>query len=114
MRKLFTFVFIISFLVSCDTNSPEKSINAGPGIRDTLSYPYKAIYSSDLVVPSHPENAQKVLTVWKMYENNQIDAMKPYYADTVTYDDANGNHYYGPSGALLELAKKEMEKLDSL
>ena len=45
-----------------------------------------------------------------MYENKQMDSMKPYYADTVTYDDANGNHYYGPSKGLLDIAKKENGK----
>src|SRR6266446_3316389 len=116
MKKLFAFIFIASVFVSCNTNSKENAINTGnnSSIRDTLTYPFKALYSSDLTVPSHPDYAQKVLTVWKMYENKQIDAMKPYYADTVTYDDANGNHFHGPSEGLLEIAKKEMEKLDSL
>src|SRR4030081_1973208 len=49
-----------------------------------------------------------------MFENKQIDAMKPYYADSVTYDDASGNHYYGPAEGLLAIAKNEMQKLDSL
>jgi len=40
--------------------------------------------------------------------------MKPFYADTVTYDDASGNHYHGPAEGLLAIAKKEMDKLDSL
>lgn len=40
--------------------------------------------------------------------------MKPYYADTVTQDDANGNHFHGTTEEPLELAKKEMEKSESL
>lgn len=116
MKRIFAFIFIVSIFVSCNTNSKENTANTGnnSNTKDTLTYPFKALYSSDLTVPSHPEYAQKVLTVWKMYENKQIDAMKPYYADTVTYDDANGNHFHGPSEGLLEIAKKEMEKLDSL
>jgi hypothetical protein len=49
-----------------------------------------------------------------MYENKEMDSMKSYYADTVIYDDANGNHFQGPSEGLLAIAKEEMAKLDSL
>jgi len=112
MKRIFLLLFIAFVFASCNSNSAEKNTKAD--IKDTLTYPYKATYSSDLAVSSHPEYSQKVLTVWKMYENKQIDAMKPFYTDTVTYDDANGNHYYGPSEGLLGIAKKEMEKLDSL
>ena len=115
MKNIFFLSIIVCVFFSCNTNSPQPTITPdNPTVKDSLIYPYKAIYSSDLTVPSHPEYAQKVLTVWKMYENKQMDSMKPYYADTVTYDDANGNHYYGPSKGLLDIAKKEMEKLDSL
>jgi hypothetical protein len=114
--KIPAFVINILFLFACNANTQESSpvTNIKPNQADTISYPFKALYSSDLTVPSHPENAQKVLTVWKMYENKQFDAMKPFYADTVTYDDANGNHFHGPADGLLEIAKKEMFKLDSL
>ena len=116
MKRISGLLFFISIVVSCNTNSKEDAANTGnnSGMKDTLTYPFKALYSSDLTVSSHPEYAQRVLTVWKMYENKQIDDMKPYYADTVTYDDADGNHFHGPSEGLLEIAKKEMEKLDSL
>jgi len=113
MKRIFLLVIVISIFISCSTNSSQSTASAG-NAKDTLSYAYTALYSSDLTVPSHPEYAQKVLTVWKMYENKQIDSMRQYYADTVTYDDAQGNHYYGPSSGLLDVAKKEMEKLDSL
>jgi hypothetical protein len=55
-----------------------------------------------------------VLTVWKLFESNQVDALKPYFADTVTYDNAEGARYHGPSDGLLAIAKDEVGKLDSL
>ncbi len=113
MKRIILLAIIISIFISCNTNSPQSTASAA-NAKDTLTYAYTALYSSDLTVPSHPEYAQKVLAVWKMYENKQIDSMKKYYADTVTYDDAQGNHYYGPSAGLLDVAKKEMEKMDSL
>ena len=114
--KHYLFVFLVSILFACRANTQETNplSNNNQPLADTLTYPFKAQYSSDLTVPSRPEYAQRVLTVWKMYEQKQIDAMKPYYADTVTYDDANGNHFHGPAEGLLEIAKKEMDKMDSL
>ena len=78
------------------------------------SYPFKATYSSDLTMSSHPEYLQRVLTIWKMFETKQIDAMKQYYADTVTYEDASGYTFHGRSDSLLEFARKDVEGLDSL
>jgi hypothetical protein len=116
MNKIISCLALACYLVSCNTNSPEHTTNTGnnPNMKDTLAYPFKASYSSNLSMPSNHEYAQRVLIVWKMYENKQMDSMKPYYADTVTYDDANGNHYHGPAEGLLDIAKKEMDKLDSL
>jgi hypothetical protein len=110
------FVFAMFGFISCNTNSPDytRRSTGNSNSTDTLTYPFKAQYSSDLSMPANHEYAQRVLTVWKMYENKQFDSMRPYYADTVTYDDANGNHFQGPAAGLLEIAKKEMENLDSL
>ena len=91
-------------LSSCNQPSP----SAPP------SYPFKATYSSDLAISSHPEYLQKVLTIWKMFETRQIDAMKQYYADSVTYEDASGYTFHGRSDSLLEFARKDVEGLDSL
>ena len=82
--------------------------------KNPLTYVYTATYSSDVTAPSHPENAQKVLIVWKMFEQNKIDSMKPYWADTITYNDAGGMHFRGPTESLLNVAKKDIEGLDSL
>jgi hypothetical protein len=81
---------------------------------DTLPYPYKASYSSNFTVPSNPGNALKVLKVWKMFETADIQAMKPYYADTVTYEDASGMRFHGPTEKLLAYAKRDIAGLDSM
>lgn len=82
--------------------------------KDTLTYAYHALYSSDITVPGNPVIAQKVLTVWKMFETAQIQAMKPYFADSVRYDDAHGMHFYGPTEKLLAYAKSDIDGLDSM
>ncbi|MEP6952051.1 MAG: hypothetical protein ABI863_22365 [Ginsengibacter sp.] len=73
MKAIFAFMFIIFISVSCNTNSKESAAgtNNNSNTKDALAYLHKALYSSDLSMPSHPEYAQKVLTVWKMYEKKQ-------------------------------------------
>jgi hypothetical protein len=115
MKRLFLYTLIAATYLSCNTNSQSNNTTSKiENTTDSSTYPFKAHYSSDLSMSGHSDYAHKVLTVWKMYENNQIDSMKPFYADTVTYDDARGNHYHGPSEGLLQIAKGEMAQLDSL
>jgi SnoaL-like domain len=128
MQKLAYFSAIWSFafcliatcllLSACGSNNaPETAATKAPATApapDTLNYPYKASYSSDFTVPSNPGNALKVLKVWKMFETADIQAMKPYYADTVTYEDASGMRFHGPTEKLLAFAKQDIAGLDSM
>jgi hypothetical protein len=110
VKKLFFLAAIASALTSCNTKTNEAAAPA----KDTLKYTYKATYSSDITVPGNPVNAQKVLQVWKMFETANIKAMKPYFVDSVRYDDASGMHFYGPTDKLLAYAKKDIDGLDSM
>lgn len=40
--------------------------------------------------------------------------MRPYYADTVTYEPSGGQHFHGPKNDLLSYAGKDVGELDSL
>src|ERR1700730_6537519 len=98
MKKLLPLIFIAA-ATACNTKTNRETANTP--VKDTLKYTYKATYSSDITVPGNPVNAQKVLQVWKMFETANIQAMKPYFADSVKYDDASGMHFYGPTEKLL-------------
>jgi hypothetical protein len=111
MKKLLLLVSAASVLAACQTKTDQTA--AAPAI-DTLKYTYKATYSSDITVPGNPVNAQKVLQVWKMFETAKIQEMKPYFADSVKYDDASGMHFYGPTEKLLAYAKTDIDGLDSM
>jgi hypothetical protein len=110
MKKLLYLTAISVLIAACNT----KSDTAGAPVKDTLAYAYKASYSSNISVPGNPVNAQKVLQVWKMFETANIKAMKPYFADSVKYDDAHGMHFYGPTDKLLAFAKQGIDGLDSM
>ena len=115
MKKLLSLASLGLILAACNTNAGTNGTAATDSHpADTLTYAFKATYSSDWTVPSNPAYAQKVLQVWKMFETAQIEAMKPYFADSVTYDDASGMHFHGPAGELLAYAKKDIEGLDSM
>lgn len=115
MKYFFFFILLTATLSSCNTaTSPEKETTLVVPLKDTLTYEYKATYSSDITVPGNPENAQKVLQVWKMFETANIQAMKPYFADSVKYDDAQGMHFFGPTDKLLSYAKSDIDGLDSM
>jgi hypothetical protein len=115
MNKYVLFLCIAVIQLSCNTTpAPETGIKTSAPAKDTLSYAYKATYSSDISVPGNPQYAQRVLQVWKMFETADIQAMKPYFADSVKYDDAHGMHFYGPSDKLLAYAKSDIDGLDSM
>src|SRR5665213_2946986 len=40
--------------------------------------------------------------------------MKPYFADSVKYNAADGMHFYGPVDKLLAYAKRDIDGLDSM
>jgi hypothetical protein len=112
MKKLILLLLTLAALIACNTKTDPASKDSKT--KDTLTYAYKATYSSDISVPGDPVNAQKVLQVWKMFETMNIQAMKPYFSDSVKYDDASGMHFYGPVEKLLAYAKKDVESLDSM
>ena len=113
MRKIIS-SFIMLALTACNSNPNVATTAAAAPPKDTLTYEYKATYSSDITVPGNPVNAQRVLQVWKMFETGSIQAMKPYFADSVRYDDASGMHFYGPTDKLLAFAKSDIDGLDSM
>src|SRR5258706_11045437 len=115
--KILIILIAGSLLLSCNSKNETGTNSTTNKASDSVSYsyPYKATYSSDVVVPSHPEYAQKVLKIWKFFESGNIDSMKQYYADTVTYEPANGQRFHGKAADLLYFAEKDIsESLDSM
>jgi len=113
MKKFSSLPFITLLMVSCGPHSNIHSTEM-QNSEDSLTYPYQATHASDLTIPAKPEVGQVVLTIWKMFENKQIDSLKKYYADTVSYENAEGNLFHGPADSLLLYAKSDVQGLDSL
>jgi len=113
MKSIFFATTLLAFACNAKQRSNDATANNNLS-EDTFHYAYTALYSSNITAPTNRLNAQKVLTVWKLFESNQIDAMKPYWADSVTYHDASGLNFHGPSSQLLDIARKDISELDSL
>jgi hypothetical protein len=115
MNRNFFIALVIVAISSCNSaNNTETVPGQDSPAKDTLTYTYKATYSSDITVPGNPVIAQKVLQVWKLFETANIQAMKPYFADSVKYNDAQGMHFFGPTDKLLAFAKSDIDGLDSM
>lgn len=75
-------------LFSCGSPTEEKPAGGEPAAETqpaapAVSFPYSATYSSDWKM-GNPENAKIVLDIYKAIENNNIDELDKYLADSVT------------------------------
>jgi hypothetical protein len=78
MKKLFLFLFLsVPFMAMSQANSG-----------------YTATYSSKFTIAS-PAYSDKVLTLWKDFENNTLDLHADMLADTVMMSPANGGMIKG-------------------
>src|SRR6185295_2251900 len=66
--------------------------------------PYAVSYSSQFEI-GDPENAKKILGLWKDWDNNTLDNGRDLFADTVTMQFAEGNTMKGPRDSILAGAK---------
>lgn len=114
MKKSMLAISLTCLVISCNTKPGSKATENIDRPHEAYSYPYKATYSSDVTVPGSSKYAEEVLTVWKNFESGRIASIKKYFADTISYEDATGHKYYGSSDGLLNIARKDIENLDSL
>lgn len=117
MKKILFVVVTAFVLVACNQNSAEDNTSKSAPGKDSaskLSYAYTATYSSQVELGAHPEYAQNALQAWKLLEENKIDEIKQYFADTLTFESAEGWRFHGPTDSMLAMLKKQSASLDSL
>jgi ketosteroid isomerase-like protein len=118
MRK-FPFVLTIAiFMISCNQNKPataeEKTDSTKTEAKkiDTVTYPYKAAYSSAFEI-GKSENAKIVLDIWKAYQDNKMDDTKGLWADSVIMQ-FDGATYRTNAAKTLEEGKKDRAQYTSV
>ncbi|MBS1523923.1 MAG: hypothetical protein JST50_23170 [Bacteroidetes bacterium] len=99
MKKLMlTALAVISFVCLCKAQDAKA--------------PYKAEYSSNFTIADQ-SYANKILTIWKDYEENMLDRHLDWFADTVSMSWMNGQTVKGKA-ANLQGAKEYRGMLKNL
>ena len=119
MTKALTVAALLLFSVSCNNSKTEAA--AEPAADTTAAaaapapphqYAVKATYSSSFEI-GDPSLADKVVELWKQYDDNTLDKGLELFADTVTVWDANGWRYHGTKDSLLTMVKKMRNAMSS-
>ncbi|MDH7462714.1 hypothetical protein QEG73_15585 [Chitinophagaceae bacterium 26-R-25] len=113
MRKTSFFV-AITFLVACNSSTDKSKMETPKNSdsttmpmpkQESLTYPYTASYSSDFEM-GDAKNAQRLLELYKHWDNNTLDDAKDFFAENDTMIFANGSMFAGSRDSLIAMAKK--------
>jgi hypothetical protein len=106
MKRLLYFfmVFAIVLIWSCKNSgkSAPATDSTNAASTDTITYPYKATYTSSVTIGS-PKNSQLTLQSYKDWEDNHLNNAPAYFADTVTM--------ILPSGSVFKLGRDSLVKV---
>jgi hypothetical protein len=114
MKKTFSFfmLFAIVLIWSCKNSgkSATASDSATVAAADTLTYPYKATYTSSVTFGS-PKNSQLTLQSYKDWEDNHLTNAPAYFADTVTMIFPDGTRIKMGRDSLVRVFQKYRDSL---
>jgi len=84
MRKIFLMLAVTAMIAACnDEKKPETGSSDTMPAKTTVPLPYPMIYSSSFEM-GNPEYSAMILNgSWKDWENNTLDNMKNWVADTI-------------------------------
>jgi hypothetical protein len=97
MRKIVLFAGI-SLLAACNSGTKEEVASVSPNAdssasaaADNITYPYTAAYSSKFAI-GDPKDAEKILSLWKDWDNGDLSKSKDVFADSVNFYFWDGTH----------------------
>lgn len=110
MKRLSIVLVAASVLFACNNKKADETSDK----KDTTSitYPYKAAYSSDFSV-GDANNAKTVLELYKMWEDNKVDDFKSVLADSVSIDFPDGNKFKDNTADSMINFAKQFRKMQS-
>ncbi len=109
MKNLLFFTFFLS-LLACNNANQEKEIpNVLPSKGNQFAYPvkYAQFEMGDAAL------SQRVSQLWKDYDNNDLDAHRDYFADSMTMEFP-GYSSSGPIDSMLAGAKADRASVDKV
>lgn len=80
MKLASGFLFLISILLSCKDRQPR--MEKGKERPENVYYPFAPIYSNNFE-KGDPQNAEKVLQVWRQYETGRVSHTAKLFADSI-------------------------------
>ena len=84
MKQLFLSLASITLLIACSNDKETESLESKGGEEaSTVQLPYTASYSSDFEMGNSEHSATILKGGWKDWENNTMDNMKDWVADTI-------------------------------
>jgi hypothetical protein len=113
MTKALTAAALLLFTVSCNDANKEAATEPAAdssAVATTPARPHEyavnATFSSDFEI-GDPSQADKVVDLWKQYDENTLDKGLDYFADTVTLAMHDGWKYHGTRDSLMKLMKQK-------
>lgn len=95
---------------SCKDSGKSAADSATTTTADTLSYPYKASYTSSVIIGS-PKNSQLTLQSYKDWEDNKLNNAPAYFADTVEMVFPDGTNIKLGRDSLIRYFQKYRDSL---
>ena len=94
MKQLSLTALILCALIACNTattsTTKDTTVTTQTSSNENVSYAYPVEYASDFSI-GDPKHSQSVLTVWKDYDNNTLDAHKDLFADSIEFMSSGGD-----------------------
>jgi ketosteroid isomerase-like protein len=107
MKRLFFILATAVFFGACNNKASDETTSSDKKEEkmDTLNYAYKAEYSSDFKM-GDAHHSQMVLNLFKAWEENRLDDMKPVLADSVWVEFSDGGKFNGTADSLIATGKQ--------
>jgi ketosteroid isomerase-like protein len=118
MKSMLMMAAIAIFMIACKNEkkepaSPEKKESEQPAA-SSITFPYKANYSSQFNDKVSDEDVLLVLNSYKYWENNDMKALAGTLADTVSFQSWSAFTYDGPKAGLIDRWGKTRDSLSSV
>jgi len=107
MKNLLPLLAVLVLFAHCNDKKNDKAADKQTEnkVEDSITYPYKAEYTSDLGL-GDPNHAKLVLDFIKSWEENRFADMRKMLADTVAVDFSDGSKFTGTADSLIKMGEQ--------